>query len=318
MATRRKPADVDALIADVDRRLGRFAADRANLSLRDKVLCLCAIQETNRDLAVSVLKEHGWNVRAARDRIRLYLLEYVGEVIDGAELDVVSGISDYPRRIRELRVEQGFQIASGSSPDPMYEGRLKTDQYMLVSKDPDANAARRWHIANRIRNDKKFGSREKVKQYFLENVGQVVTTEELAYVAKDAKEYARRVRELRTESGYSISTQFTGRPDLKMGQYVLESAERVAEPHDRNIPDPIQRAVYLRDDNTCRICGWNRERWRPKDPRILELHHLEEHHRGGKNVERNLVVLCSRCHDEVHSGKHLDVLKRIAKRLDRS
>jgi len=133
-------------------------------------------------------------------------------------------------------------------------------------------------------------------------VGQVVTNEELVYVAK-AKEFGRRVRELRTEGGYAIATHFTGRPDLRMGEYVLESADRIAEPHDRKIPFEVQREVYDRASNTCELCGWNRKRWSRADPRILELHHVEEHVDGGRNVPENLVVLCSKCHDDLHAGR---------------
>lgn len=136
----------------------------------------------------------------------------------------------------------------------------------------------------------------------MENVGQVVSNEELVYVAK-AKEFGRRVRELRTEAGYAIATHFTGRPDLKMGEYVLESVDRIAEPHDRKIPFDIQRALYERAGNRCQLCGWNRDRWTREAPRILELHHVTEHADGGRNVPENLVVLCSKCHDDLHSGR---------------
>jgi hypothetical protein len=136
----------------------------------------------------------------------------------------------------------------------------------------------------------------------LQNVGQLVATEELAYVAK-ASEYGRRVRELRTEEGYPIATKLTGRPDLKMGEYVLESGERIAEPHDRRIPFEVQKAVYERTESTCELCGWNRGRWTREDPRILELHHISEHAEGGANVPENLLVLCSRCHDDIHAGR---------------
>lgn len=118
-----------------------------------------------------------------------------------------------------------------------------------------------------------------------------------------ASEFGRRIRELRTEEGYPIATQFTGRPDLNMGEYVIESKDRIAEPHDRLIPFEVQKEVYERDDNTCRLCGWQREKWTRKDPRILELHHIQEHAAGGANVAQNLIVLCSKCHDEIHAGR---------------
>lgn len=202
----------------------------------------------------------------------------------------------------------------GASPDPESGIDLKPDQYILVDAEPGLDAARRWHVANRIRRSA-TGSQNRVLQYLLENIGKVVTTAELAYVAKEAKEYARRVRELRTEHGYPIATSFTGRPDLKVGQYVLQSNERVAEPHDRRIPESVQKAVYARDENTCRVCGWNLDQWSADDPRIFELHHLEHHEKHGGNVEKNLIVICSRCHDDVHRGKHSTVLEKIKQSL---
>lgn len=311
MARRRRQQSVDSLIEHIDSLLTRLGQERHGLSLREKVLRLTEIQENTRDLGISVLAEHGLDAGAARERIRLYLLEYVGTVIDGAELAVVSGISEYARRLRELRVEMGYQIASGASPDPESGIDLKPDQYLLVTATPDKDAARRWHVANRIRRGQ-GGSQQRILRFLLENVGKVVTTEELAYVAREAREFARRVRELRTEEGYSIATRFTGRPDLSVGQYVLQSKDRVAEPHDRHIPEPVQKKVYERDRNRCRICGWNIAKWSPSDPRILELHHLQHHQDRGPNVERNLIVLCSRCHDEVHTGKHQSTLRKIA------
>lgn len=139
-------------------------------------------------------------------------------------------------------------------------------------------------------------------RYLRENVGQVLTSEELAYVAR-ASEFGRRIRELRTEEGYAIATRFTGRPDLGMGEYILEALDRIAQPHDRRVPFAVQRAIYDRAANACEICGWSRERWTRDDPRILELHHLEEHAAGGHNAPENLIVLCSRCHDDVHADR---------------
>lgn len=47
---------------------------------------------------------------AARDRIRTYLIDKVGEIIPGEELAEVAGISEWARRLRELRAE-GMQIS---------------------------------------------------------------------------------------------------------------------------------------------------------------------------------------------------------------
>lgn len=104
-------------------------------------------------------------------------------------------------------------------------------------------------------------------------------------------------------------------PIPRVGQCILQSKDRISEAHDRRIKEDVQRAVYARDNNTCRICGWSIDRWSPENPRILELHHLQHHKHGGKNVAKNLIVVCSKCHDEVHAGKHAPVIARISKTL---
>jgi len=291
---------VEILIAEVEARLGRYRRSHEGLSWREKVLLLVEVTGSVKELAKNT------NPAAARvgarERIKLYLSDNVGTVITAAELEVVSGISEYGRRVRELRVEDGYKILTGNSNDPDSGAELRPKEYLLLDPEPDVTAARRWRIANRIRRETPGGSRAKILRYLMENVGQVVTTEELAYVA-NAREFGRRVRELRTEDGYAIATRFTGRPDLRMGEYVLEDQERVSEPHDRNIPLDVQKEVYERAGNACQLDGWNRDRWTRDDPRILELHHLTEHAAGGENVAENLVVLCSRCHDDVHAGR---------------
>lgn len=293
---------VNDLIDEIDRKLAEFKVDYAGLELRQKVLRLVDIGYATRCLNVNVVHDHGYSITAAKDRLRTYFTEHVGVVLDGAELEVVSGISEYARRVRELRVEEGYRILTGTSPDAEFSDLdLRPDQYVLASADRDISAARRWHVANRIRNGR-GSARSRILNYLLENVGEVVTTEELAHVSKGRKEFARRVRELRTEKGYAIATKITGRPDLGIGEYVLLSEDRIAVPHDRRIPIGVQRQVYERDNNACRACGWTVDRYSIEDPRILEIHHIEAHVEGGANLPENLLVLCSRCHDRVHAG----------------
>ena len=238
----------------------------------------------------------------AVERIRLYLLENVGQLIDAKELEIVAGISEYARRVRELRVQDGYKIITGASYSEDFPVKIKPSQYILLEKEPDRKAANRWYIANRIRKGNKGGSKERILKYLKQFVGEVVTSEELYYVAR-AKEFGRRTRELRTEEGYAIATNFTGRPDLRMGEYVLETIERIAAPHDRKIPYEVQKEIHERDRNLCRLCGWNHNKWTKKDPRILELHHVREHAKGGKNSANNIILLCSKCHDKIHAGK---------------
>ncbi|MFP4106366.1 MAG: HNH endonuclease [Phycisphaerae bacterium] len=290
------------MISAVERKLDNYRQSYTGLSWREKVLLL--VELTKGVKALGKYSEPGAGSMAARERIRLYLVKHVGIAISAAELEVLAGISEYAKRVRELRVEDGYKILTGLSNDEEAGIALSPREYLLIDPEPDHSAARRWHLVDRIKKQYR-GAQQRILEFLKANVGDVVTTEELAKVSGDRKQYARRLRELRTEDGYAIASRFTGRPDLRVGEYILETLERVTDPHDRRIPTDVQKTVYRRDNNACRLCGWSISNWNREDPRILELHHLEEHAEGGKNALDNLAVLCSRCHDRVHSGELL-------------
>lgn len=290
------------MIQSISEKVRAFEEQWSTWTLRERVKHLAVIRGQLDDLGVATLHEGGVTGTSAVARLIAYFKLHVGTVIDGDELAVVAGIQDYPRRIRELRGQSGYQILSGADSDPESGLDLRPDQYVLLSDEPDTAAVNRWRLANTIRRGT-GGSKAKILEFLIANVGQVVTTEELRYVSDDAAEFGRRTREIRTELGYQVATRFTGRPDLAPGQYVLQSLDRLYEPHDRHIPFDVQKAVYLRDRNTCRCCGWSQDNSAEDRPRLLELHHVEHHARGGANSEDNLIVLCSKCHDEVHAGR---------------
>ncbi|WP_225758888.1 HNH endonuclease [Leclercia sp. Marseille-Q4284] len=296
-----------ALITDFEHRL-------ADDSLREQVLSLVPANHLLRDLGSSLMHEEGCN--SARDRILAYLLKYPRVIIHGDELMVVAGISEYARRIRELRVQFGWSVLSGTTLKEMIEQDemkleelqartmtvLKTDVYALMTTEQDREAALRWNEANVLRRSK-LSTKDKILSYLRKNVGRPVTGEELRYLANDSKEWARRTRELRTEEGWPIATRNSGRPELEVGAYLLEE-DRQAEVHDRKIPDPVRVAVLERDHHTCRNCGWSHVRKTANDPRtFLELHHIEHHADGGENTLDNLITLCNVCHDDVHRRK---------------
>jgi hypothetical protein len=221
---------------------------------------------------------------------------------------VVSGIQEYARRLRELRVQFGWAIVSGTTINDMRDDEaeevpddlrdMRPNEYILLNAEEDREAAHRWYVANTIR--KQRGSvRDKILNYLLKNIGHGVTNEELRYVAGEKTEWARRVRELRTEHGWPIATKTTGLPDLGVGVYVLQ-ADRQSPEHDRSIPDDVRREVLRRDKYRCSRCRWSHDEWNPSDPRHLELHHIKHHARGGENVKANLKTLCTVCHDKVH------------------
>jgi len=66
----------------------------------------------------------------ARTKIRAYLESNVGKVVTTHQIREVAGISDYPRRIRELRDEEGMQIRSHH--DVL---TLKPGEYLLETLD---------------------------------------------------------------------------------------------------------------------------------------------------------------------------------------
>ncbi|NRB41817.1 MAG: HNH endonuclease [Pseudomonadales bacterium] len=278
-------------------------------NLREQVQSLIPANHQLRDLGSSLIREE--DVESARDRILAYLRKYPTTLVHGDELMIVAGISEYARRIRELRKEMGWPILSGQAlKDMIADGELytsianhkdaKTDTYVLVEDRQDLEAAYRWNVANEIRKSDQ-GVKNKILEYFKKNVGKRITGDELKYLAKDRSEWPRRVRELRTEDGWPVMTRNTGMPELAIGVYVL-TEDRQAKVHDRKIPDPVRIKVLTRDSFCCKKCSWDPEKRNISDTyrNFLELHHIEHHVSGGKNEVDNLITLCNVCHDDVH------------------
>lgn len=310
MARRRKQKDPETLRLKLIDLLTDFESELQSDDLRSKVLALLPAHNLLRDLSSSLIPKEFAN--AARDRVLYYFRRYPQIVISGKELLVVSGISEWARRLRELRVQFGWSIISGKTAKEMAKEdefplpgvdvlRMKPDDYILLNEAQDREAAFRWNTANAIRR-KKASIRDRILEFMLKNVGKQISGEELRYLAGNKTEWARRVRELRTEHGWQIMTKTTGMPDLPIGVYVLAS-DRQAPEHDRIIPDPVRREVLQRDEYKCQNCGWNHQKWNLSDPRHLEAHHNNPHADGGDNTPDNLITLCNVCHDRVHSTK---------------
>jgi hypothetical protein len=277
--------------------------------LREKVLDLVPAWDLLNSLGKSLIPYE--IARSGRARLLHYFQQYPKTVLSRKELAIVAGIDDWPRRVRELRKEFGWNIASGLAMKEMLSAgesesgnglpdcsHMTPDDYIMLSSEQDRDAAHRWRVANDIRKGT-GGAQAKLLAFFLENVGKPVSGEELRYVTKDKSEWARRTRELRTEEGWQICTHWNGRPDLPPGMYVLESTRQLPA-HDRKIDDKVRREVFVRDNHTCQTCGWSHNLWNPSDPRHLELHHIKHHATGGKNLEGNLKTLCNVCHDQEH------------------
>lgn len=315
MAKRRKlHNDTETLAAEAKALLDNLGIFERESDLRDYVLKLVPVHHKVRDIGCSLIP--GEVAPTARERILHYFRRYPRTLIDADELLVISGISEWARRVRELRVQYGWWIYSGMTFQEMEEAtpeaveemkrdlpfdpsKVRPDQYVLIREEEDRDAAHRWNVLNEIRR-KKISVKDKLLEYLRRNVGRPVTGEELRYLAGDAKEWARRTRELRTEDGWPVVTRMQGREDLPVGAYLLEE-DRQAEPHDRRIPDPVRIEVLKRDNFACTSCGWDRSRRSPDDPRkFLELHHITFHAEKGENTAENLITLCNVCHDDLH------------------
>ena len=288
--------------------LGEFDNLSADTELRKRVTSLVPVFEQFKLLGPSIMPRELSS--SGRKRLLHYFLEYPFIILSGAELEIVGGIGEWARRIRELRVQFGWKIVSGriikemlSEGDPVLSNiqpqYVKSDDYILLSTEQDKEAALRWNVAKDIRGDKGLSVRDKILKFFRHNVGVEVSGEELRYVAGDKTEWARRVRELRTEFGWPIVTKSSGRPDMLVGDYLLEQ-DRQSPPHDRKIPDEERLKVLRRDEYKCRRCRWSHDEYNRSDPRHLELHHIKKHAQGGENTEANLITLCTVCHDVWH------------------
>lgn len=302
-------------LRELQRLIGEYAERWPSWSLHQRVTALVEIQRALRRFArATVLPD----IRAAKARILEYLRANVGRVVDTDELEVVAGIKEYPRRIRELRVEDGWPIVSGLKLAAMDDESedldldvglpqgLRPDQYILIEDRRDEDAARRWRLANEIRN-RSGGVKGKILAYLRANAGINVTIEELKYVSNNSGDWERRTRELRTEDGWPVVTRLSGDPSMPPGTYKL-AEDKQSEPHDRHISESVRREVMRRDGARCqwRGCGWP-EGFPESDHRFLEVHHIVHHVEGGENTADNLVTLCNIHHDEVHRSGILDL-----------
>ena len=142
------------------------------------------------------------------------------------------------------------------------------------------------------------GARGKLRAHFLANIGRVMDSEELRAVTDNQSEWARRVRELRTEEGYLILTH-NDRSELKPGQYLLENP-KPQPAFERAISKETRAYVLDRNGFTCQMCGAVAGEPHPYDSsRKTRLHigHIIDKSKGGSDDPANLRAICSVCNE---------------------
>ncbi len=163
-----------------------------------------------------------------------------------------------------------------------------------------------------------MGARDRIREFFIANVGKVVTTQKIRKIG-GISEYARRIRELRDEEGYQIKSHID-RADLKPGEYILETLTRkpvIA----RSISPQLRNEILERNGFTCQLCGAGPGDPDPFNPyRKVRLHidHTKPISQGGTDDKENLRVLCSACNQgraniQPPSDTALNLLGRIRK-----
>lgn len=245
----------------------------------------------------------------ARALILQHFQQHVGEEIYGEELAAISGIQEWARRIRELRVEDGYDIRqTGQS------------SYVLMEATPDKERAAQWRLANSIRNGG-GSARVRVGRFLEATVGQTVTRDQIDYVS-NIKEGSRRLRELRDEHGWPIET-YIDDPSLRPSEYRLLSTDPSdrREPSQRLYPDALRQKVFERDNYTCQVCKRDRQKAEAAgDTRFyLELHHkvaiadeLASLPPKRRNDPKNLLTLCHS--DHLRETEKLQQRKRDRRR----
>lgn len=276
-----------------------------------------SVVEAEFALRLAIMRAYGGKrVRSApgegaKQRILELLKSRCGEWVPGWEIHAVSRIGEWARRVRELHVEDGYDIIE--------EG----GSYKLVALEPDEVVAARWRVLNATRRER-GSARDRVLSLLQRRVGEVVSRDDLDYVAK-IKEGSRRVRELRDESGWPIESHIDAR-DLKPGEYRLLSIDPLMkrDASQRLYPEDLRHRIFERDNFTCQVCGRDRAvADRAGDTRFyLEVHHrhavaeeLPGLSEAELNNETNLLTLCHRCHTlETAKLQRRQRSKRQAKR----
>jgi hypothetical protein len=142
------------------------------------------------------------------------------------------------------------------------------------------------------------GSKQKILNFFLANIGKILESKQIQKASGGAVEWARRVRELRNEEGYQILSH-KDRTDLKPGQYLLLTDKRNPA-FAREISKETRARVLDRNGNTCQMCGvaaGDLDPFNSNRTVRLTMGHIIDKSKGGDDSVQNLRALCTNCNE---------------------
>jgi len=161
------------------------------------------------------------------------------------------------------------------------------------------------------------GSRRRVLEFLLANMGRILDWREIRKAAGDVEQWSRRLRELRDEFGFQVLTH-KDRRDLKPGQYLLETPERLPA-FQRTISAETRAFVLERNGNTCHMCGAGAADPDPLHPGRkvrLVIGHIIDKSKGGSDDPGNLRAVCENCNQGLQNVSppkpdRLELMKQV-------
>lgn len=171
---------------------------------------------------------------------------------------------------------------------------------------------------DKIRKEIGKGSRKRVLEFFLANLGRVVWWKEVRDAAGNVEQWSRRLRELRDEFGYQILSH-KDRDDLKPGQYILVNPKPALHLMPRSISKETRAWVLERNGYTCQMCGagaGDQDPYNPGRKIQLTMGHIIDKSKGGTDDPNNLRAVCNNCNQGLQNTSppkpdRIELLKQI-------
>lgn len=146
-------------------------------------------------------------------------------------------------------------------------------------------------------------SKQKILEYFLNNIGIVLESRDIQAASGGVVEWARRVRELRNEEGYQILSH-KDRADLKPNQYIMETAVRLPA-FKRDVSKETRAYVLERNGYTCQMCGMaagDPDPFNSQRTVRLAIGHIIDKSKGGDDSPQNLRAVCTNCNEGLQNS----------------